>query len=132
AAGLEGFEIEVLTPSAPGAESFDAAGGLAVTRVRAPAAPAAARNAVLGLRALALAARFRPQLQLNLHIVTSPAAALVRRVLGAPTVQYFYAKEIGARPRLAAFAARHADASVVISSYTAELLAAAGAPPSAD
>jgi phosphatidyl-myo-inositol dimannoside synthase len=130
--GLEGFEIELVTLSAPGAESFDAASGLAITRVHAPPSLGAARNAALGLRALAVAARFRPRLQLNMHIVTSPAAALVRRALGARTIQYFYAKEIGARPRLATFAARNADVSVAISAYTAQLLAAAGVPASDD
>jgi phosphatidylinositol alpha-1,6-mannosyltransferase len=130
--GLEGFEIEVLTLASSGADSFDASSGLAITRVRAPVRLGRARNAVLGLAALAAAARFRPQLQLNMHIVTSPAAAVVRRTLAVPTVQYFYAKEVGARPRLAAFAARHADASVAISSYTVKLLAAAGVPSGAD
>jgi phosphatidylinositol alpha-1,6-mannosyltransferase len=43
-------------------------------------------------------------------------------------VQYFHAEEIGARPRLAAFAARAADLSVAVSAYTAELLRQAGAP----
>jgi phosphatidylinositol alpha-1,6-mannosyltransferase len=130
--GLEGFETEVLTLASPGADSFDATSGLAIMRVRSPARLGPARNAVLGLRALAAAARFRPQLQLNMHIVTSPAAAVVRRALAVPTVQYFYAKEVGARPRLAAFAARHADASVAISTYTMQLLASAGVPAGAD
>jgi phosphatidylinositol alpha-1,6-mannosyltransferase len=44
-------------------------------------------------------------------------------VLGARTVQYFYAKEIADKPRLAAFAARHADVAVAISSYSSSLLA---------
>jgi phosphatidylinositol alpha-1,6-mannosyltransferase len=60
------------------------------------------------------------------HIATSPAAAVIRRALGARTVQYFHAREIGGRPRLAAFAAREADASISVSSYTSGLLAALG------
>jgi phosphatidyl-myo-inositol dimannoside synthase len=58
------------------------------------------------------------------HIVTSPATALLARRGGAPTAQYFHANEIGHKPRLAAFAARTAGASIVVSSYTAGLLAA--------
>jgi phosphatidylinositol alpha-1,6-mannosyltransferase len=42
-------------------------------------------------------------------------------------VQYFYANEIVDKPRLTRFAAAAAQASIAISSYTAELLAAAGA-----
>ena len=44
-------------------------------------------------------------------------------------MQYFHAEEIGAKPRLAAFAARQADASIAVSAYTASLIAAAGGPP---
>ena len=68
---------------------------------------------------------------LSVHIVTSPAAALIHRATGAPTVQYFHAKEIGAKPRLAAFAARHARATIAVSDYTARLVAATGATPAA-
>src|SRR5438128_4350048 len=75
------------------------------------------------------ALRFRPQLTLSAHVVTSPAATLSRRLLGARTCQYFYAEEIGARGRLAAFAAREADLSIAISAYTAELIAGTGATP---
>jgi phosphatidylinositol alpha-1,6-mannosyltransferase len=42
-------------------------------------------------------------------------------------VQLFYAEEIPAKPRLAAFAARHAHQSIAISSYTAGLIEATGA-----
>jgi phosphatidylinositol alpha-1,6-mannosyltransferase len=51
------------------------------------------------------------------------------RLLGTPTAQYFHANEIGGKPRLAAFAARTASASVVVSSYTAGLLAAVEPEP---
>jgi phosphatidylinositol alpha-1,6-mannosyltransferase len=126
AAGLNGFEVKVLAPDGPGAERFDATGGPPTRRVRALSRSARARivplNAVAVLEALA----FRPDLLLSLHIVTSPAAAVIRRVLGVRTVQYFHAREIGGRPRLAAFAARHADWSIAVSSYTSGLLAGLG------
>jgi phosphatidyl-myo-inositol dimannoside synthase len=131
AAGLTGADVTVLTLASPGAERFDATAGVKVRRVSAPASLGAARNALLGARALGEALRLRPQVVLNMHIVTSPAAALIGRALRARTIQYFYAKEIGARPRLAAFAARNAHASVAISSYTEGLLRAVGVPPSA-
>ena len=50
-------------------------------------------------RRCAHALRFRPDVTLSAHIVTSPAAAAIRGVLGARTVQYFHAEEIGAKPQ---------------------------------
>jgi phosphatidyl-myo-inositol dimannoside synthase len=61
--------------------------------------------------------------------VASPAAAAIRLALGARTVQYFHANEIGGKPRLAAFATRRADVAVAVSAYTAGLIAATGAQP---
>ncbi|HEV7584973.1 MAG TPA: glycosyltransferase family 4 protein [Solirubrobacteraceae bacterium] len=128
AGGLQAFETRVVTLDAPGAEGFDASAGLSTRRVRGPDAPRQARVAALNAAAVREAMRFRPAVTLSAHIVTSPAAAAIRRLLGAPTVQYFYAKEITDKPRIAAFAARQAQASISISGYTSELLAAAGAP----
>jgi phosphatidylinositol alpha-1,6-mannosyltransferase len=127
AGGLDRFEVEVVAPDSSGAAGFDAASGLQVRRVRGSAHVRGAGNALLNAAALAHALRFRPQLTLSIHIVTSPAAAAIRRTLGARTVQYFHAEEIGAKRRLAAFAARQAHASIAVSAYTAGLLAAAGA-----
>jgi phosphatidyl-myo-inositol dimannoside synthase len=83
---------------------------------------------VLGLNraAIAEAIRTRPQVVLSAHIVVSPAAALIARALRIPSVQYFYAKEIGAKPGLARFAARSATASVAISRYTRDLILGVG------
>jgi phosphatidylinositol alpha-1,6-mannosyltransferase len=127
ASGVEGFRTRVLTPAAAGASAFDATSGVDTARVRTPGPPPLA-HALLDAAALREAVRFRPDVVLSGHIVVSPAAALIRRSLRAKVVQFCYAKEIGARPRLAAYAARHADAVIGISSYCAELLRAAGAP----
>jgi phosphatidyl-myo-inositol dimannoside synthase len=124
--GLSGFETRVVTLDSEGARSFDRDSGLQVRRVSADARLGAARNLPLNSLALLEAARFRPELTLSAHIVASPAAAVIRRAWRARTVQYFYAKEIGNKPRLAAFAAGQAHASVSISSYTSGLLAALG------
>ncbi len=126
AAGLKGFETRVVTLDAPGATQFDVASGLATRRVRGSKRLGAVRHVGLGAIALREALRFRPHLTLSVHIVASPAAVAISRVLGAHTVQYFHAKEIGNRPWLAAFAAREAHASIAVSSYTARLLAASG------
>jgi phosphatidylinositol alpha-1,6-mannosyltransferase len=122
------FETRVVTLDSDGARQFDATSGLRVRRVAAHARLGAARNLSLNATGLLEAISFRPELTLSAHIVTSPAAAVVRRALGAQTVQYFYAKEIADKPRLAAFAARHANAAISISAYTTDLLVAAGAP----
>jgi phosphatidylinositol alpha-1,6-mannosyltransferase len=129
AEGMRGLDTLVLAPDAPGAAAFDAASSLHVQRVRGGGRVRGGRNALLNAAALVAARRFRPELVLSGHIVTSPAAAAIKRASGALTVQYFYAEEIGAKQRLAAFAAREADLSIAISSYTASLLAAAGAEP---
>jgi phosphatidyl-myo-inositol dimannoside synthase len=126
ATGLTGFQTRVVTLDCAGARPFDATAGLATRRVRAGRGLGAGRNVALGAAALLEALRFRPQLTLSVHIVASPAAAGIRRALGARTVQYFHAKEIGNRPRLAAFAARQAHASIAVSSYTAGLIAGLG------
>jgi phosphatidylinositol alpha-1,6-mannosyltransferase len=129
ATGLEGFETVVVTLNSGDARPFDATSGVATRRVRAGRRLGGARNAALGATAVVEALRFRPDVMLSAHIVASPAAALVRRALGAPTVQYFHANEIPDKPRLTAFAARQADRTIAVSSYTASLMAAAGAPP---
>jgi phosphatidylinositol alpha-1,6-mannosyltransferase len=126
-AGLERLEPHVVTPDAPGAREYDKHAGVAITRVpmmESHQPPALARNLFLNAAALAVAARLRPHITLSAHLVTSPAAALIP----APTLQYFYAKEIGHRPRLAAFAARRAATVLSISSYTSDLLTRVGVP----
>src|SRR6202035_4262905 len=93
------------------------------------ALPRGARGALLNGLACADALGFRPDVTLCIHIVTSPAAAAIRAVLGTPNVQVFHPEETGARPKLAAFAVRHADEVIAVSSYTARLVEATGATP---
>ena len=124
---MHGLDTRVVTLRSPGWRAFDAAGALDVVRVPAPPRIGPARNVLLSGAALEQARRMRPDIVLSAHIVTAPAAALIARATGARVVQYFYAKEIGARPRLSVFAAGRADASIVISSYTARLLEEHGA-----
>ncbi len=127
ARGLEGFATTVLAPVTPGAASFDAQSGVHTLRVPTGGGLRGAGNALLNAAALTRGLALRPDVVLSMHIATSPAAAALRRAAGARTVQYFHAEEIGAKPRLAAFAAEHADASIAVSEYTAGLIAATGA-----
>jgi phosphatidyl-myo-inositol dimannoside synthase len=128
AESMTGFATVLVAPNAPGANAFDAACHVDVRRAPAPA-HARARAIALNAAALAVAARVRPQVTLSAHVVTSPAAQVIRSVLGAPTVQYFYANEVVGKPRLAAFAARAANVCIAISAYTASLVQATGAHP---
>lgn len=132
AAGFDGLDTRVVTlaPSAVDAvraRQFDATSGVHTLRVRAPARTPRARNLALDLGAFRHALRFRPDVTLSLHVVASPAAVAVGRALGTPAVQYFHAREIGDKPRLAAFAARHAHTVIAVSAYTAGLVEGTGA-----
>jgi phosphatidylinositol alpha-1,6-mannosyltransferase len=129
ALALTGFQIEVVTLAGAGARRFDGEGELVTRRVGAHAAGGRGRLLALNAAGLRRALRFRPDVTLSAHVVTSPAAAAIRRVLGARTAQYFYANEILGKPRLSALAAARADLVVAISSYTASLIAATGAAP---
>jgi phosphatidyl-myo-inositol dimannoside synthase len=127
ATDIGAFDTEIVAPASPGGALFDSASSLRVHRVHGGSRLRGGENALLNAGALAHALRFRPHATLSMHIVASPAAAAIRRAIGARTVQYFHAEEIGAKPRLAAFAARQADASIAVSDYTAGLVAATGA-----
>jgi len=133
ATGVTAMDARVVALARPGAEAFDRGApsrGEAVAIRRAPNDPRlrGARNVALNAVAMTDALRFRPDVTLSLHLVASPAAAAIRRALGARTVQYFHAKEIPAKARLAAFAAAHADVVVAVSAYTEGLIRATGAP----
>lgn len=82
----------------------------------------------LNARAIAEGVKYRPAAILNLHIVTAPSMAAIRRVTGAPAVQYLHALEIGARPRLARFGTTQADRTIAVSRHTHALAARVGAP----
>jgi phosphatidyl-myo-inositol dimannoside synthase len=127
AAGIERFDTRVLALGQAGAAQFDRSRSTSVRRVTGAGLPHAGRLALLNTHALREALRFRPDVTLSMHLVASPAAAAIKRALGVPVAQYFHAEEIGARPRLAAFAANQADEAIAVSSYTAGLVRATGA-----
>src|SRR5882672_2354487 len=88
--------------SAPAGPQDDDRETFAIRRVRTPRARTAA---VLALNAAGVmeGLRRRPDVIVSGHIVTSPAAASLAAVLRRPIVQYVYAIELAARPRLARF-----------------------------
>jgi phosphatidyl-myo-inositol dimannoside synthase len=129
ALAMSGFQVEVVTVSRPGGRHFDEECELRTRRVGAHVPNERARMLTLNVGAVRLARRFRPHVTLSAHVIASPAAAAIRRLLNASTVQYFYANEILGRPRLAAFAASRADMAIAISGYTASLIRATGGSP---
>ena len=125
----QGLSVLVMTHDHPQAAEFDREQSCRVVRVPGPGGFRPAQTGLLNLRSLCEARRFRPHVILSAHIVMSPAAAALRRVLGVPVVQYVYAKEIGAKPALARFSLANADRIITISRYAAELATAAGGAP---
>jgi len=123
------MQARVVTLDARGARGFDALDGLEVCRVPPRRGNRQASILTLNARAVGEAHRFRPDVVLSAHIITSPGAATIRHALRVPMVQYFHAKEVGAKPGLARFAATQADASIVVSRYTRQLAARSGARP---
>jgi phosphatidyl-myo-inositol dimannoside synthase len=121
------LRCRVVTLDSPGGREFDAAEGLDVRRVRPGRASRAASVARLNVAAFREALHFRPEVVLSAHIVTSPAAWAVSRALRRPFIQYLHAQEVAERPRLAAFAVRHAAAVVAVSTHTAQLARSVGA-----
>jgi phosphatidylinositol alpha-1,6-mannosyltransferase len=125
----EGLAPRVLTLRHDEAEEFDRR--LRFTVRRTGAGPFGYRAAVARLNAAAIwqAARFRPAVVLSGHVVTAPAAAVIKRLLRVPVVQYLYGYEATARRGLTSFAVRQADLCIAISGYTRDLAVSAGAPP---
>jgi phosphatidylinositol alpha-1,6-mannosyltransferase len=119
--------MRVVTLDAPQAALFDRQEGLDVRRSRSGGRRH--RPAILLVNGLAIAEglRFRPDVVLSAHIVMSPAAWIIRRLTGIPTVQYLHADEIRWRPALTSFAVRRASAVVAVSEHTSKLAIGAGA-----
>src|SRR3954454_4966545 len=125
-----GLASRVVTLMAPGASEFDAAQPFAVRR--AGRVPGSRRASFLWLNEVALreARRFRPDAVLSGHIVTAPVAWAIRKTLGTRAVQYLYADEVRAAPRLCGFALRDAGAVIAISRHAEELARGFGADAS--
>jgi len=116
----------VVTLTSPGAQEFDAEQSFDVQRVNW--IPRSRRASFAWLNAVAVreARRFRPHAVLSGHIVTAPAAWTIRKAFGPRAVQYLYADEVRASPRLCGFALRDAGAVVVVSRHADALARAFG------
>jgi phosphatidylinositol alpha-1,6-mannosyltransferase len=123
--GLDAFDTRVLALRGQSREPLED-DRPPTRRIGAARLPHPARVALLDSAGALEALRWRPHVALSMHAVTAPAA-LASRLAGGRTAQYFHAEEIGARPRLARFAADRADLAIAVSRYTADLVAATGA-----
>lgn len=118
--------VRTLAPTAAGIGTADLlTEGLDVVRI-GPARQRQATLAAINGRALTEATRFRPDVVLSAHLVTSPGARAVALAQRTPVVQYLYANEIAAFPALARFAQRGARRSIAISRHTRQLALEAG------
>ena len=100
ASATDRVSIRVVTLKSRSASGFDREQPFPVVRSGSPRLPQQARIAVLNARMLWEGVRTRPDAILSLHIVTSPAARLLGRVLGIPVIQYLHADEMRTRPGL--------------------------------
>lgn len=117
--------FRVVTFDHPDAKAFDADGPSDVVRVATRATPRQAAVTALNVAAVREGYARRPDVVLSGHVICCPAAEAIRR----PWLQYVYAKEVAARPRLARYAVGRADATVAISRYSQELVLRLGASP---
>jgi phosphatidyl-myo-inositol dimannoside synthase len=93
-------------------------------RLRGPGARAA-----LNVFAASLARSVRPDVVLNMHVATAPAAWLLRAAAGAPYVQYVFASELPVRPRLTRAALTRAAQTIALSGHGRALAVRHGADP---
>lgn len=120
-------EVRVLTQAAAGSADFDESAGVLVRRAPVVGRRAMVRNAVFNLTGMTALGRWKPDVILNGHVVTSPLARAASLRFGAPSVLYVYGKEVAGRKGLAAWGMRHSAAAVAVSEYTkSQLVEAAG------
>lgn len=129
--GLTGWPVEVVTLRERGSDDWDDSSGLVVHRAANEPRGGRRATAALNLLAVRRALVFRPDVVLSMYVRCAPAAQLLQRLGRARWVQYYHAKEVPDHPRASRRAAGGADVHIAVSRYTAALVRAAGADPSA-
>ena len=129
AEGLDPARTRVVTLGVAGAREFDARHSPSVVRVGAKGGRFHRLSvARLNARALAEAARFRPQAVISGHVTAAPAALAIAALARPVAIQYVHADEFRTRPGLCARAVRRADAVIAVSRYARDLALDVGAP----
>lgn len=129
--GLRSMDVRIVTrrPRVSAASAADDGHGAAVVRVaEVPLVGRAGGMVPLGAVSLIDAVRFHPHVVLSAHVVTAPAAVLIRGALGVPFVQVTHGVELTVRPWLVRLAVKHADAVVSVSRHTESLVRALAVP----
>jgi phosphatidylinositol alpha-1,6-mannosyltransferase len=130
ATNFEAVESRIVTLGGDGAASFDAESDLDLKRV---ARKGARRNKLAVARLNAAGVRqgigFQPDIVLSGHVVTAPAAALLRALGRGRIVQYLHADEFRTRPGLVRRAVARADAVVAVSRHTRDMAVGVGCAP---
>jgi phosphatidylinositol alpha-1,6-mannosyltransferase len=130
ATNFEAVESRIVALGVEGAAAFDGESDLDVRRVARKGARrnrlAVARLNLAGIRA---GIAFRPDVVLSGHVVTAPAATLLRAAGRGRTVQYLHGDEFRTRPGLVRRAMARADAVVAVSRHTHDMAVEAGCAP---
>jgi phosphatidylinositol alpha-1,6-mannosyltransferase len=125
---LEGVRPRVVTLTEDDdTERFDTTHSLDVVRI---ARKSARRNrlavAMLNAAGAAQGLRLRPEVVISGHVVTAPAARLLRKAGRGKVVQYLHADEFRNRPGLVRLAIERSDAVVAVSRHTRDMALSAG------
>ncbi|WP_177497734.1 glycosyltransferase family 4 protein [Pseudomonas sp. Hp2] len=115
-------EVRVLTLDHPGAAVFDRSQHQVITRVPVISKRAVLRNVLFNVSAVLRAPDWRPDVILNGHVVSGPAAAWLARRYRAANVLYTYGKEVAGRPGMTAWTMRRSNAGVAVSKFTRGLM----------
>ena len=130
ATNFEAVESRIVALGVDGAAAFDAESDLDVRRV---ASKGARRNRLAVARLNAAGIRqgiaFRPHVVLSGHVVTAPAAAMLRAAGRGRIVQYLHGDEFRTRPGLVRRAVARADAVVAVSRHTRDMAMEVGCTP---
>lgn len=123
------FRYVVVAPDHPDAGGFDTHQPFEVRRTWAPRREPRLRLPPFIVGGYRIARQLRPDVILSGHVWSAPAARFAARRLDVPYVQYLYADEVPAHPRIARAAVRGASRVIAISRHTADLAHRAGAEP---
>ena len=111
-------ETRVVTLGHPRAADFDSCHDQHVKRLNVGISSAFLRNVVFNIGAIINVPNWKPDVILNGHIVSAPAATVLARRFRAKNVLYTYGKEVSGRPGLTAWALRNADVGIAVSEFT--------------
>ncbi|QRG05971.1 glycosyltransferase family 4 protein [Xanthobacter dioxanivorans] len=115
-------ETRVITLDHPAAMEFDSTQSQEIIRIGIGVTRASVRNALFNAAAIIRAPRWQPDVILNGHVVTGPAATVLARRYRARNVLYTFGKEVAGRPEMTAWTLRRSDAGIAVSDFTRSLV----------